>query len=201
MMLTELKNFLQQYSFLRPTDIQKLLGVVELKHYRKGEVVIATGDSDRHIYFTVNGFFRTYVVRADGEERTVHLAGPGMGFGSSKTVYRNQPSNENVMALESGIVFRVHYESMHRICQDNPRLYRLYGLMLEKSFVEAIERLEFHSVMNPDQRYEYLLKNRPDLFSKVPLKYIASYIGITPVSMSRLRARMARPNQRTAPNS
>lgn len=66
----------------------------------------------------------------------------------------------------------------------------MYVKALEKAFLEIVERIEYHSVLNPDQRYEYLMEHRPEILERVPLKYIASYIGITPVSLSRLRARL-----------
>jgi CRP-like cAMP-binding protein len=193
-MIKEFTDILSQFSFLRPSDVKKLVGIAQLKRYKKGDVVIAAGSRDKNLYLTVKGFFRTYVVRSDGEERTVYLAGPGMGFGSTKSVYRDELGNETVEALENSMAICWDFVELMNACEESPRLCKLYNKLLERNLLEAVERLEFHSVMNPDQRYEYLLKNRPELMKSVPLKYIASYIGITPVSLSRLRARIAKPS-------
>lgn len=192
-MLKELKEFLAEFSFLRPADIKALVSACSVQRFNKGTTILKSGDIDRNMYLVVKGVTRTYVVREDGEERTVFLASAGAGFGSSKTIYKDLPSNENVMALENCMVLVWDFPAFKKACENQPNLYRLYSTMLERSFIEAVERLEFHSVLNPDQRYEYLLKERPEILERVPLKYVASYIGITPVSLSRLRARLVRP--------
>lgn len=189
-MLKELKEFLAEFSFLRPSDVKALASVCRVQRFEKGTIILQAGASDYNMYLVVKGFTRTYVIREDGEERTVFLASAGMGCGSSKTIYKDQPSNENVVALENCVVLVWDFPEFKKACKNHPNLYRLYSNMLERSFIEAVERLEFHSVMNPDQRYEYLIEHRPELLEKVPLKFIASYIGITPVSLSRLRARL-----------
>ena len=191
-MLKELKEFLAEFSFLRPADIKPLVSVCSVQRFNKGTIILRNGDIDRNMYLVVKGFTRTYVVREDGEERTVFLASAGVGFGSSKTIYKDLPSNENVVALENCIVLVWDFPEFKKACENHPNLYRLYCTMLERSFIEAVERLEFHSVLIPDDRYKYLLDNRPELVERVAQKYIASYIGITPVSLSRLRSRLAR---------
>lgn len=190
-MLDSLKDYLNRFGFLTTTDISALLKEAKLVTYQKGERIVSAGDMNHCVHVVLSGFVRIYVLRADGEERTVHLANRGLGFGSSQTLFANAPSNEFAEALEKSAVLMVDIDKFKAICDKNPRLYKFYALSLERNILEAVERLHFHSVMNPDQRYEYLLKHRLDIIERVSQKYIASYIGITPVSLSRLRARIA----------
>ena len=191
-MLEELRHFLDQFKFLSPKDVVAVAGLANVRRVKKGEHIFYSGDMHYTLYLVLTGFTRTYVVRDDGDERTVYLAGPGMGVGSSKTVYKDQPSNENVVALENCILISWDLTEFKRIAANRPAMYRWYAEMLERNFIEAVERVEFHTLMTPEQRYEYLLETRSDIFNRVPLKYIASYIGITPGSLSRLRARIVR---------
>lgn len=189
-MLAELKQYFKQFRFLTPADLAALMKVAKVMRVKKGEVLVNIGEMDHRLCAVLTGFFRIYTIRTDGEERTVYLAGKGMPVGASKTVFGNEPSNEVIVALEDSLLVYADSKAFKEVCEQRPRLYKMYATILEKSMLEAIERLEFHSVMLPDQRYEYLMQHRPEILEKVPLKYIASYIGITPVSLSRLRARL-----------
>lgn len=192
-MLSEFKEYFSQFTFLGPKDMADLVSISKLVRYKKGETIVSAGELSNYLNVVLTGFVRVFIVREDGEERTVYLPGQGMGFGSSKTVFAGLPSNETSVALEDCLILTLDMTEGRKKADRNPNLYRVYSMALEKSILEAVERIEYHTVLNPDQRYEYLLKNRPEIFERVPLKHIASYIGITPVSLSGLRARLARP--------
>lgn len=189
-MLTELKQYLRQFTFLGPKDVADIISISKVVRYKKGDTIVSAGQTCYNMYVVLKGYVRMYVVREDGEERTVYLISRGMGFGSSKTLYAHRPGNETATALENCVVLEVDFEVFRQRAEKNPALYKLYAQALERALLEAVERIEYHSVLNPDQRYEYLQKHRPEILERVPLKYIASYIGITPVSLSRLRARL-----------
>lgn len=195
-MLTELKEYISKFTFLTPKDITNLISVVTIRRPKKGDKLLEAGEVSHNMNVILKGFVRTYVIREDGEERTTYLGSRGMPFGSSKTILdpRERPSNETVVALEDCIILSFDIREFKRLANKSHGLYRMYVDGLEKGMLEAVERLEFHCVMLPEQRYEYLLKNRPEIIQNVPQKYIASFIGITPVSLSRLRARIAKGN-------
>lgn len=193
-MLAELKEYLKQFTFLGPKDIANFVGISRITRHKKGDVLLKAGEVSHSMNVLLKGFVRTYVVRQDGEERTTYLGSKGMPYGSTKTILSGQPSNETVVALKNCIVLSFDIREFKRLGDKNFGLYKMYAAALEKGMLEAVERLEFHSVMLPEQRYEYLLENRPEIIQNVPLKYIASLIGVTPVSLSRIRARMVKGN-------
>lgn len=194
-MLTEVKQYLKQFTFLGPKDIADFVSVSKVTRYKKGDILLSAGELSYDMHIVLKGFVRSYVVRADGEERTTYIASRGMPFGSTKTILGGRSGNENVMALDKCIILLFDIREFKKLGNRNPALYKMYSAALEKGMLETVERLEFHSVLLPEQRYEYLLKHRPEVIQNVPLKYIASFIGITPVSLSRLRARIAKGNQ------
>ncbi len=195
-MLSELKEYLRQFTFLSPMDVANFVSIARISQPQKGAVLLKAGDVSYDMNVVLKGFTRTFVVRKDGEERTTYLASPGMPFGSSKTILdsKGSSSNETVVALENCIILSMDMREFKRLGNNSFGLYKMYAAALEKGMLEAVERLEFHSVLLPEQRYEYLLEHRPEVIQRVPLKYIASFIGITPVSLSRLRARIAKGN-------
>lgn len=191
-MLAELKEYLKQFTFLGPKDIANFVGISRITRHKKGDVLLKAGEVSHSMNVLLKGFVRTYVVRQDGEERTTYLGSKGMPYGSTKTILSGQPSNETVVALKNCIVLSFDIREFKRLGDKNFGLYKMYAAALEKGMLEAVERLEFHSVMLPEQRYEYLLENRPEIIQNVPLKYIASLIGVTPVTLSRIRARISK---------
>ncbi|MCB9185562.1 MAG: Crp/Fnr family transcriptional regulator [Flavobacteriales bacterium] len=193
-MLAELKDYVSQFTFLTPKDIANFISISTITKPNKGEVLLEAGEVSHAMNIILKGFVRTYVVRQDGEERTTYLGSRGMPFGSTKTIMgsKDTPSNETVVALDDCIILSFDIREFKRIGNKSPGLYKMYAAGLEKGILEAVERLEFHSVMLPEQRYQYLQDNRPEIMQNVPLKYIASFIGITPVSLSRLRARIVK---------
>lgn len=175
-------------------DVANIASVARISRPRKGDILLSAGEVSYDMNVILKGFTRTYVVRKDGEERTTYLASKGMPFGSSKTLFgsKNSPSNETIVALENCIILTVDMREFNRLSNSSHGIYKMYVSVIEKGFLEAVERLEFHCVLLPEQRYEHLLNNRPDIIQNVPQKYIASFIGITPVSLSRLRARLVK---------
>jgi len=188
--IQEFKNIVSSFSFLSGKDVAVLWNLCSVITVDKGQTLVSAGEMDYNMYYIVSGFARVYVDCEDGEERTVYLAGPGMIVGSSKTGLGDMEGNENTVVLKNAMLLRFDFQKFREAAIKHPNLYRLQAEFLTKSLIETIERLEFHTVFSPEQRYQYLVDKRQDILQNVPLKHIASYIGITPVSLSRLRSRM-----------
>ncbi len=189
-MTTEFKNIIAAFSFLSGKDIAALWDLVSVIRVKKGQRLVTAGEKDYNLYYIVSGFARSYIQREDGDERTVYLAGPGMVIGSSKTSLGNKQGNENTVIVKNAMLLKVDFRKFKQLAAKQPNLYRLQNELMSNSLLETIERLEFHTVYSPEQRYRYLVENRQDILQNVPLKHIASFMGITPVSLSRLRSRM-----------
>ncbi len=191
-MLKEFRALFEPFSFVSPKDMAALIQIASVVRFNKGDQLIRAGEKDYRAYMLLHGISRTYVVREDGEEITTYLATPGMSIGSSKTIFGGEVGNENVVALENLVCVCVDFREFDELKSRNHNINRLYSKAMEKNLKEAVERLELHVVMTPEQRYLFLLQHRPEILNRVPLKYIASYIGITPVSLSRMRARLVK---------
>ena len=193
-MKKEFQEFFRPFTFLTPKDMIEFMRLAKIVRCKKGTVLLEAGKVDNTLYSLLRGYTRTYVVRDDGEEITTYLAGPGMTVGSYRSNYKDQPSNETVVVVEDAIMLSMDFMKLRELTNNNDNVNRLYITILEKNFMETVERIEFHSAMTAEQRYVHLLQQRADLIKHVPQKYIASYIGITAVSLSRIRARVVNNN-------
>ncbi|MCB9185560.1 MAG: Crp/Fnr family transcriptional regulator [Flavobacteriales bacterium] len=191
-MRKEFLDFFRPFTFLSLKDIQEAVKLFRVVRAKKGEVLIMPGSYDKTIYTLLNGYVRNYVDREDGEEITTFLAGPRMSVGAYRSALLNQPSNETVVVLENATMIAYDMDNIREMVRKNDNLNRVYSIMMERSLTEAAERVEYLTILTPEQRYLHLLEKKPEIVKNVPQKYIASYIGITPVSLSRIRARLVR---------
>jgi CRP-like cAMP-binding protein len=189
-MLENLKAFYAQFSFLRPSDIASLIQISKLRSFEAGEVIVQAGEKHYNFYVVLKGLLRNHIVSTEGDECTIYLATEGMVIGSARTTMRDEESHETTTAVEATWAAVVDGRRLLELVDTNHRILRMYTESLKVNFYEAIERIEFHAVKTPEERYRYLLENRPELIQRVPQKYLASFIGITPVSLSRIRARI-----------
>lgn len=189
-MFKEAKEFYQTFTFLNLTDIASLVKITRLKRFKAGDVLVNAGDINYDFFIVLKGALRNHVIRTDGEERTVFFAIDGEVTGSPEAMIHDKHTNETITALEDTMVASVNGRVLNELVDKNHRIQRLYMEMLKRNFVEAVGRIGFYTVMTAEERYLHILDTRSELIRRIPQKYLASYIGITPVSLSRIRGRL-----------
>ena len=181
-----MENFVSKQRQLYPLSeeaIQLLLEDTEEVQFTKGEQVWIEGWRADYAYFVKEGFVRTYVLR-DGKDLTLWFTGlGGMVAGTSATV-----SVLNAEALEDSVLLKISASKLESLFCHSLELAN-WGRKLADYYLSEYEHYFIH-YSNTDARgqYERLLREYPDIIQKVPLKHIASYLQITPQSLSRIRA-------------
>ncbi|MBI1287935.1 MAG: cyclic nucleotide-binding domain-containing protein [Flavobacteriales bacterium] len=190
-MLDKVKEFVSAASYLGPQDMAAMIQLVSIRCFKTGEVLLRVDDLNHNMYVVLKGLLRSHVIKTNGEERTVYLASEGMITGSSRTFVTGSASLETVSAIEDTWVAVADRRRFEELADERPGVQKFYLDQMKKTLFEAVTRLEFHTVMSPMERYQGLMKERPALVQRVPQIYLASYLGVTPVSLSRIRARIA----------
>ncbi|SEA49983.1 Crp/Fnr family transcriptional regulator [Pedobacter hartonius] len=165
------------------------------KTYKKGELIYSKGDICTHLLFVVSGYGRSYALDMNGREFTWNL-----NFNDQDSQFRNlfifdyssflaqEPSELYVEAITDMKVIRMSNKKMNTLYAKNPK-YREGGrLMAENAFRSMQKRTFLLLTMTAEARYEQMLREQPQLLQKFQQYYIASYLGITPQSLSRLRS-------------
>lgn len=191
-MLEKLREEIGRFSFLGAKEAAVLIKLATIRAYKAGDTIVKEGAMDHNSYVVLKGILRSHVLKSNGDERTVYLASEGMLTASSRTFLDGEPSTETITALEDSWVAVFDRSAFMKQLDGNPNLQKLYSELLKRNLREAIDRIEFHTVLNPKERYEHLMKSHPELVQRVPQMYLASYLGITPVSLSRIRSRVVR---------
>ena len=187
-------DMLQQLLFdlagVMPTDTQPLFDMASRVLLEAGEAYIRTGDTNRKLAFIEQGIIRSYIVKDNGDEATLFLRCEGQFIASHDTIIHRQPSRFIYRALEPVTLLQIDYDVLEDILKNHPEYEPLRNFFLMRMLADSLKIMESFVTQSPEERYRELLVERFDLINRVPDKYIASMLGITPVSLSRIRKRM-----------
>jgi len=184
-----LQKFIAQFGELTAEEQQQIADNLIVEAYPKGKLLVKAGDVCRYCYFVLEGCLRQYKL-ADDTEITIQFyteREAAVDFNS----YVNQVKSESyLVCLEDTIVIEGNLEQETDMYERFPKLQQITRAMMEQDFGKMQEQFSRFIASNAEERYVYLLNNRPDLLQRVPLQYLASYIGVTPESLSRIRKRI-----------
>ncbi|MEM7655077.1 MAG: Crp/Fnr family transcriptional regulator [Bacteroidota bacterium] len=163
----------------------------EPRMVKKSERVLGEGQICQHLYFLETGLLRFHYQK-DGEDITKFFTEPPYVFTARSSLTSQKPSKEGIEALMDSQMWQVGRERLERLRQLPIWQQFIYQLTSEvQGFTENIlEELQTDSV---ELRYQHLLEHRPFLVKHAPLRHLASYLGIAPQSLSRIRKRMSQP--------
>lgn len=181
-----------RFPYLPDEKFQHLLGLGELRILNPGEVFIAAGSRSTLAGLVVEGLLRNYIINDNGEQTTVVFATEMQAIAPYTPVFLNRPASETTEAVEQSLLFVIDFNVFRQAAKDDIDYAQIYTDILQSGFVAAIERIEDFTQKNPEQRYRRLLEIHGHLIERVPLKYLASYLGITAVSLSRIRKRLSK---------
>ncbi len=194
-MNTLISEYLNGFPFLTIKDIKSILFAFHIKKVKKGDVLIVSGQYFPYILKVRKGLLRTYVITPNGDDKTLFFSDKGDDAGSLESIFMKQPSDHFVEALENSVLIVVDAKKFQSLAKKKAMLLKLMNKNLIKGMTTVIERLKFQTLLSPEQRYCQLLENQPTLIQRVPQKYLASYVGVTTVSMSRIKARVHKKEQ------
>jgi len=160
--------------------------IVELS-FPKNKILISADKIEKDFYFIKKGIARTFVY-TDGDETTFSFGKEGDTIISMKSYIANQKGYENVELLEDCLVYKLNTQDIRKLYAENIEIANWGIKFAENELLKAEDRLLTRQFGTATNRYQILLKNYPNLLQRVQLGYIASYLGITQVSLSRIRA-------------
>ena len=153
----------------------------------KGDLWVKQGKICDQVAFVVSGKLRNYYTGDTGKEVTCYFVTTDNFISSFTSFLTNTPANENISALEN-TVLRVIYKKDLEILSDLvPKMHVFRRVIAENLFITMEKRIALLQSQSANERYEKMLKENPDILLSVPLQYTASFLGITPQHLSRLR--------------
>lgn len=180
---------------IEPTteDMEILLSLMVLKSVKRKELLLKEGDIARHQFFVISGCLRTYTIDSVGKEHVLMFAPEDWWCsGDLFSFLSGQQSVNNLEALEPTTFLQISKENLDTLYQRAPAFERFFRVLFQNAFVFHQNRINANLSQPAEGRYDLFTKAYTGLESRVPQKYIASYIGVTPEFFSQMRANLFR---------
>lgn len=180
-----LRQFIANYTDLSNADWNQVDACLIRQEVARGTLILTEGKVCRYLYFLESGLLRFFILK-DGNEITKYFTDVPYMFTSQKSFASQQPARESIETLEDSVLWRMTYEDAYRLLEISA-----WGTFIRKLIQEVQtyteEILEALQTETAESRYRTMLTAQPSLLQRVPLKHVASYLGIAPQSLSRIR--------------
>lgn len=187
--MEDLLQFLNGIQPLSPVLVSHLGNILRFREINKKQFLVKAGHVCQHIYFIRKGIVRCYYLKGDAEVCSWFMK-EGDVVISIESFYRQLPSYEYVQALEDTEVYYITYNQLQEIYRDFPE-FNVTGRVLTQQYHQQWAwQLFAIRMQSAEQRYQWLLENHGELALRVPAKYLASYLDIGEVTLSRLKGRL-----------
>lgn len=168
---------------------QHLAAILKERILPKKSYLLKAGHISRNICFIGSGLLRCFYIKDDHEVCSWFMK-EGDVIVSVESFFAQKESYESIQALEDCILYYISYDELQAIYRNYPEFNFIARVLLEKYYMLSEQRLYSLRMQKSQERYDYLLEHFPELILRVPAKYLASYLGITEVTMSKVKGRM-----------
>lgn len=162
---------------------------IQLLQISKGSLLVQSGEHCDHLYFVNKGVLRGFV-KQGVKDITTWITAENELVTSISSYYQQIPSIENIEALEDCILVSIHRDDMQYLYTNHPEVNTIVRIILEKYYQDAEERAYICRLTEATSKYHRFINTKSQLLNRIPLKYIASYLGMTLETLSRIRSRL-----------
>ena len=184
------RELARKYSTMAHDELDILESILVPMKFARGENVVSEGEVCVAIYYVERGLLREYYYK-NNKEVTEYLAVVGNVFMCIESLFQNEPSKLIVEALEPSVVYALPKDRLEEVALHNVNIQILYRKILEESLIISQRRADLLRFESAKDRYRKLCKLNPKVIMKAPLVYIASYLQMTPETLSRVRSAVA----------
>lgn len=176
------------------TLIDQLISHCKIKQVKKGEFLLRQGEKCKHSFFVERGLLRQYSIDNKGKEHILQFAPENWFMTDRESVYFNEPSHYFIQALENSELVLMDENIILTLSKSDPQFLEFNNKLLHNHIRHLQKRITQLLSATAEERYLDFIKIYPDLLLRVPQTLIASYLGITPESLSRVRKELANKN-------
>ena len=181
------RELARKYSTMTHEELDTLESILEPMKFAKGQMILKEGGYCKHIFYIDRGLVRQFYFKK-GKEVTEHLAVEGNIFMCIESLFKEEPTHLQVEALEPTLVYGLPKDRLEEVALHNVNIQILYRKILEESLILSQIHADLVRFETAQDRYKKMCKLSPQVVLRAPQNYIASYLQMTPETLSRVRA-------------
>lgn len=189
-------TFLTSNTDISADIIAELVSHCQIKRFKKGDFLLRQGEKCTHSFFVEKGLLRQYSIDDKGKEHIIQFAPERWFMTDRESVFFDQPSVYFIQALENTDAVEINDDFLLELSKHNPTFLEFNTRLLHNHIRHLQKRISQLLGASAEERYLDFVKIYPDILLRVPQTQVASYLGITPESLSRVRKELALKHQR-----
>ncbi|WP_298486752.1 Crp/Fnr family transcriptional regulator [uncultured Maribacter sp.] len=182
-------NTINTYISLSEQEIEYLKDAITKKEYHKNEIIFSEGKIANEIYFVNKGCVRLFY-NVDGKDKTAFFYSAEQYICAGESYTYNIPAAENYQAISQTEIFILTKSKIEKLLKQVPKMEVIARIATENELITCQKLIACFITKSPEERYLDLLNTQRELFQQVPQQYIASYLGVSPETLSRIKKRV-----------
>ncbi len=190
--MKDIESYIHSYFGIGHKDVSKISDFFKENHIAKGDFLLKTGGQNTQLSFLKSGYIRFFASSPNGEkEITQWIATPGTFVTDLSCLIFDAPAKWNIQTLSDCELYTISEANYKQIGDHIPNWPHLEKLFISKCFNTLEDRIFSHLSMSSEERYNMFFQFNPEMFNQVPLHFIASMLGMTPETLSRIRKKQS----------
>ena len=185
-----LENELREIAGMNDEEVELYTSFLSKKSLRKKAHILMPGDICNHVSYINKGCMRRYIIDEHSKEIILNFSLEDYWIGDLESFVFQKPTDFYIQALEDCELLLLSRENFFRASKEIPNFKKFHDDKVQRNHYSVLKRLSSAKSATPEEKYIDLMKKQPQIFQRIPLHYIASYLGIEPESLSRIRKRI-----------
>ncbi|MCU0435410.1 MAG: Crp/Fnr family transcriptional regulator [Bacteroidia bacterium] len=186
--MEQIRNYFSKFIVLTDTEWNAFSSAIRKETCTKKQFLLQQGEECDFIAFVGEGLFRFYYLQ-EGEEKITAFFFPGDFVSNYRSFLTRQPSEHYIESMSDSVIYKIHRNELNALYNEYKSIERLGRLIAENLYLVVTKRLDSFLYSTPEERYKELLNRNSRLLQDVPQYMLASYLGVKPETLSRIRAR------------
>lgn len=182
-----LRNNIEKHIRFSDEEFEVFKSLTISKEIKKNEFLVQSGDHIKYLAFVASGVLHSYSVDDKGEKHVVQIALENHWISDPYGFLTQDKAIYNVSAIEKSQLILISKDNFEKVCTQIPQFERFFRILIQGAYIQSLQRISGIYGKSAEERYVQLMESSPDMMQKVPQHYIASFLGIKPQSLSRIR--------------
>ena len=180
------RELARRYSTMTHDELDVLESILVPMKFQKGEIILKEGEICDRIYWVTKGLVRQFYYK-NGKDLTEYMAAENTVCMCIESLFNEEPTHLQIMAIEPTVLYLIPKAELEAVAMKSVNIQILYRKILEESLILSQKHADMLRFESAQDRYQKLVKRNPQLVLRAPLVYIASYLQMTPETLSRVR--------------